>query len=80
MKNKTALKQSTASVKFLAIAIAVMSILTFKYPSVYTIVLLIIFVVYFWMDAAIILSIRRKARQDPGYLDKKLTDKHGRPG
>ena len=38
MKNKTALRQSIVSVKFLAIAIAAMVVLAFKYPSGYTII------------------------------------------
>jgi predicted transcriptional regulator len=50
-KNKTALKQSIASVKFLAFAIVVMRILAVKYPSGYTIVPLGFFAVFFFIDA-----------------------------
>lgn len=78
MKNKTALKQAMASVKFLAFAIAVMVVLAVKYPSGYTIVPLGIFAIFFFMDAMVIRSIRRRALQDPAFLDQKLTDKHGR--
>jgi hypothetical protein len=51
VKNKTALKQSIASVKFLALAIVVMLILAVKYPSGYTIVPLGFFVIFFFIDA-----------------------------
>jgi len=78
VKNKTALKQSIASVKFLALAIVAMLILAFKYPSGYTIVPLGFFAIFFFMDVMIIRRIRRRALQDPAYLDQKLTDKHGR--
>lgn len=78
MKNKTALKQSIASVKFLAIAIAVMVVLAFKHPSGYTIVPLVIFAIYFFMDAMIIRRIRRKASQDPTFLDQGVKDRRGR--
>jgi membrane protein implicated in regulation of membrane protease activity len=78
VKNRTALKQSVASVKFLALAIVVMLILTVKYPSGYTIVPLGFFAVFFFIDAMIVRRIRRRALQDPTYLDQKLTDKHGR--
>lgn len=72
MKNKTALKQSIASVKFLGLVIAVMLVLAYKYPTAYTIVPLVFFAVSFFMDAMVIRRIRRKALQDPSYLDQKL--------
>ena len=78
MKNKTALKQSIASANVLAIAIAVILGLTIKYPTRYTIVPLVILVFFFQMELVIILRIRRKALQDPAYLDQQLKDKHGR--
>ena len=78
MKNRTALKQAIVSVKFLAMAIAVMLVLAFKYPSGYTIVPLLVFAVSFYMDAMIIRRIRREESKDPTYLDQKLRDKHGR--
>lgn len=77
MKNKTALKQAIVSVKFLAIAIAVMLVLAVKYPSGYTIVPLVIFAIYFFMDAMLIRRIRRIASQDPTFLDQKLKDRRG---
>ena len=78
MKNKTALKQSIASAKFLGIAIAIALVLALKYPSKYPIALLVILVFFFQIDVVIILRMRRKASQDPTYLDEKLKDKHGR--
>jgi len=77
VKNKTALKQAIVSVKFLAIAIAVMLVLAVKYPSGYTIVPLVIFAIYFFMDAMLIRRIRRIASQDPTFLDQKLKDRRG---
>jgi hypothetical protein len=53
VKNKTALKQSIASVKFLALAIVAMLILAFKYPSGYTIVPLGFFAIFFFIDVMI---------------------------
>jgi len=78
MKNKTALKQSIVSVKFLAVAIAAMVVLAFKYPSGYTLIPLAVFAIYFFMDAMVIRRIRRKASQDPTFLDQELKDPRGR--
>jgi len=51
VKNKRALKQSIASVKFLAFAIAVMLVHAVKYPSGCTIVPLGIFAIFLFIDA-----------------------------
>lgn len=72
MKRKTALKQSIASLKFLSIVIAVMLVLSIKYPSGYTIVPLVVFVAYFVLDALNVHRIRRKAAQDPSFLDQRI--------
>ena len=72
MKHKTALKQSLESLKFLAVVIVVMLALAVKYPSRYTIVPLVVFVAYFVMDALNVRHIRRKAAQDPAYLDQRI--------
>jgi hypothetical protein len=50
VKNKTALKQAIASAKVSAILIAVVLALTFKYPTAYTIVPLVILVFFFQME------------------------------
>lgn len=42
MKNKTALKQSRASVKFLSVAVAILGVLMFVCPSAYTAVPLVV--------------------------------------
>jgi ABC-type transport system involved in Fe-S cluster assembly fused permease/ATPase subunit len=78
VKNKTALKRSIASAKFLSIAIAVMLVLTFKYPSWYAVVVLVVLAFYLQMDIVMIVRIRREGLQDPTYLDLQLKDKHGR--
>ena len=78
VKNKTSLKQAIASAKVSAILIAVILALTLKYPTAYIIVPLVILVFFFQMEVVIILRIRRKALQDPTYLDQQLKDKHGR--
>ena len=72
MKVKTALKQSILEVKFLALAIAGMLFLVLKYPSKYTIIPLIIFVLYLCMELVNIRHIRRKAAEDPAYLSNRL--------
>lgn len=72
MKNKTALKQSIGSAKFLAVVIAVMIFLSLRYPSKYTIIPLVVFSMYFLGDVYNIYYIRRKAAQDPTYLDKRI--------
>ena len=72
MKYKTALRQSQVSVKFLAWVILVMLVLSVKYPGRYTLIPLVIFVLYFAMDAYNIRRIRRRAAQDPTFLEQKL--------
>jgi hypothetical protein len=52
--------------------IAVLLVLTMKYPSKYTVIPLIFFFLYFLMDTINIVKIRRKAAQDPAFLDQKL--------
>jgi len=54
-----------------------MLVLAVKYPSGYTIVPLVIFAIYFFMDAMLIRRIRRIASQDPTFLDQKLKDRRG---
>lgn len=72
MKNKTALKQSIGSVKFLAVVVAVMIFVSIRYPSKYTLIPLVVFSIYFLGDVYNIYYIRRKAAQDRTYLDKRI--------
>ena len=72
MKNKTALKQSQMSVKFLAIAIFGLAIAAMKYPGRYTLIPLAILVGYCAMDAYNVYLIKRRSRKDARYLDQRL--------
>jgi hypothetical protein len=72
MKNRTALKQSRVSVKFLSVAVAILAVLTFAYPSAYTAVPLVVMSLYLLSDAYNILYIKRRAEKDPTYLDKRI--------
>ena len=72
MKQRTALKQSVVSVKFLSCAVVVMLALAIKYPSGYTLVPLIVFGLYLAFDAYNIHRIRKRAAEDPSFLDQKL--------
>jgi len=72
LKQRTALNQSIGSVKFLALVISAMLIISFKYPNRYTIALLVIFVLYCLMDVLNIHRIKRRAAQDPAFLEQKL--------
>ena len=72
MKNKTALKQSYVSVKFLSVAVVILAVLTIAYPSVYTAVPLTVAALYLLGDAYNIRNIKRKAAEDATYLDKRV--------
>jgi hypothetical protein len=72
MKNKTALKQSRASVKFLSVAVTILAVLTFAYPSAYTAVPLVVMSLYLLGDAYNIRYIKKKAEEDPTHLDKRI--------
>jgi len=72
MKNKTALKQSQASVRFLAVAIVILAGATIKHPGRYTVIPLVIVVAYCAMDAFNVYVIKRRAKRDPRYLDQRL--------
>jgi len=73
MKNKTAFKQSRASVKFLSVAVATLAVLTFLYPSAYTAVPLVVMVLYLLGDAYNIRYIKKRAAKDATYLDKWIS-------
>jgi len=49
-----------------------MLFLSVRYPSKYTIIPLVVFSLYFLGDALNIYTIRRKAAQDPHYLDQRI--------
>jgi hypothetical protein len=72
MKNKTALKQSISSVKFLLLVVTVMLFLAVRYPSRYTVVPLIISAAFLILELITLRHIRRKASEDPTYLDQRL--------
>jgi len=72
MKIKTALKQSRASVKFLSVAVAILAVLTFAFPSAYTAVPLVVMRLYLLGDAYNIRYIKRRAKTDPTLLDKRI--------
>ena len=72
MKYKTALRQSQASVKFLAVVIAGLAVLAYKFPGKATVIPLVLVTCYWVMDAYNIYRIRRKATEDPTYLDQRL--------
>ena len=72
MKQRTALKQSVVSVKFLSCAVVVMLALAIKYPSGYTLVPLTVFALYLAFDAYNIHRIQKRAAEDPSFLDQKL--------
>ncbi len=73
MKNRTALKQSRVSVKFLLVAVAILAVLTFVYPSAYTAIPLTVAALYFLGDAYNIRYIKRKAAKDATYLDRRIS-------
>lgn len=72
MKNKTALKQSYASLKFLSVAVVVLAILAIAYPGYYTAVPLAVAALYLLGDAYNIRYIKRQAAKDANYLDKRI--------
>ena len=59
-------------VKVLGCVILVMFGLSVKFPGRYTLIPLVIFVLYFAMDAYNIRRIRRLAAADPTFLDQNL--------
>lgn len=72
MKNKTALKQSYASVKFLSVAVVILAALAVAYPSAYTAIPLAVAALALLGDAYNIRHIKRKAAKDATYLDKRI--------
>jgi uncharacterized membrane protein HdeD (DUF308 family) len=72
MKNKTALKQSRASVKFLSVAVAILGVLMFVCPSAYTAVPLVVVTLYLLGDAYNIRYIKRRVAKDAAFLDKRI--------
>ncbi len=72
MKERTALQQSRNSVKFLCVAVVVLLALALRYPGAYTIVPLVVIVLYVAGDAYNIYRINKRAAQDPSFLDQKI--------
>ena len=72
MKHRTALQRSRASVRFLSVAVALLAVLAFAYPSVYTVVPLVAMGLYLLGEAYNVRHIKRRAERDPTYLDKRL--------
>jgi hypothetical protein len=72
MKQKTVRKQTIASVKFAAVAIVVFLYLSIEHPSGYSVGPLAFFVILFVVESWAVFRLRRKAAQDPTFLDQKL--------
>ena len=72
VKYKTALRQSQASVKFLGVVLVVLVWLAIRYPGKATWIPLILVACYWAGDVYNIYRIKRRAAQDPTYLDQKL--------
>ena len=72
MKNKSALKQSIQSIKFLAVALVIVAGITIRWPNAFTYIILGVTLFSFVGDVINVLYIRRKARKDPSFLEQKI--------
>ncbi len=72
MKHKTALKQSIAAVKFQVGFVIIMAGAAAKWTNGYSLFMLGLGVFYLLMEAFNIFHIKRKASQDPTFLDRKI--------
>lgn len=72
MKSKTALKRSVSSVEFLSFAVLVFALCAWRWPNRFTLIPLGIFSFTLIGDIVNIFYIRRKANNDPSFLDKKI--------
>ena len=72
MKHKTALKQSIGAVKFRLVFVLIMALVVAKWSNGFTLFMLGLGVFYLLMEAINILYIRRRASQDPTFLDRKI--------
>ena len=72
MKHKTALKQSISAVKFQIAFVIIMAGLATKWTNGYTLFMLGLGVFYLLMETFNIFHIKRKASQDPTFLDRKI--------
>jgi hypothetical protein len=72
VKYKTALRQSHVSVKFLAVVIAGLLVLAYRFPRKATVIPLLLVTCYWAIDAYNVYRIRRRAAEDPTYLDQRL--------
>jgi hypothetical protein len=73
MKNKTALKRSITSAKLLSVVVCLLGAVAFHWPNRYTLALLVLVSIILVGDFINIFYIRRKAAQDPAYLEKRIT-------
>ena len=71
MKNKSALKQSIQSIKFLAVALVIVAGITVRWPNAFTYILLGVALFSFVGDIINVFYIRRKARKDPSFLEQE---------
>jgi len=71
VKNKSALTQSTQSIKFLAVALVIVAGITVRWPNAFTYILLGVTLFSFVGDVINVFCIRRKSRKDPSFLEHK---------
>jgi hypothetical protein len=72
VKNKSALKRSVQSIKFLAVALLIIAILTIRWPNAFTYITLGVTFFGFVGDIINVIYIRRRARRDPSFLEQKI--------
>jgi formate/nitrite transporter FocA (FNT family) len=72
MKYKTALTQAKNAVKFLAVALPLM-VLAYIYFRHWALAMFAVAMAFFLvLEIATIVSIRRRAQEDPSFLDRRL--------
>jgi hypothetical protein len=72
MKNKTALKQSKSSIRFLFPVVLAMVALFLKFPSWQLGAVGGFLLPYLLMDIINLIYIKKKSKADAAYLDKKI--------
>jgi hypothetical protein len=72
MKHTTALKQSTASIKFLSGSIVVMALLAIKWPNRFTLITLAVLVASWVLDVYNVYRIRQRTARDPRSPDRSF--------
>jgi hypothetical protein len=71
VKNKSTLKQSKQSIKFLAVVLVIATGITIRWPNAFTYIILGMTLFSFAGDVINVFYIRRKARKDPSFLEQK---------